>query len=185
VRKLLSEAARLAVDAAVFSTTAAGPTQSAGLLNGLTPLTPSASSLGFDACGQDLGALVADIATRGGGANAAFIASPKQSTAVKFWAGGLIGRNDVLPVAGAASIPEGTIIGIEPESFACTFILPEFTVADVTALHQEDTAPVTNLLTSSPVKSMFQTDAIALKMTVWGDWCMRAPHVSYIDATNW
>ena len=28
-------------------------------------------------------------------------------------------------------------------------------------------------------------DALALKMTLWGDWCMRAPHVSFMDAVQW
>jgi hypothetical protein len=185
VRILLQEAARLAVDAAIFSTTAGSAARSPGILNGLTPLTPSGSSLGFDACGQDLGALVHDIAVRGGGANAAFIASPKQATSIKFWAGGLIGRNDILPVASAASIPDGTVIAVEPASVAVTFVLPEFSVSSVAAVHQEDTSPVTDLLTGVPVKSMFQTDAIMIRMTIWGDWVMRAPHVSFMNAVAW
>lgn len=184
VKQLLREASTLAIDAAIFSPNPASPAQSAGLLNGLTALTPSSSTLGFDACGQDLGTLTHNIALSGGGSNVAFIASPKQATAIKFWSGSIVASEN-LPVAGAASVPDGTVIAIEPASLAISLGAPEFSVSSVAAVHQEDTAPVTNLLTGSPVKSMFQTDAIVLKMELWGSWAMRAPHVSFMSAVNW
>jgi hypothetical protein len=187
LRVLLSEAASLAVDAAVLSTTAASPARSAGLLYGLTPLAASTTG-GFDSCGSDLGKLVADIASRGGGARAAFIAAPSQATAIRFWAGGQFGTtaaNDVLPVAASAALADGTVICIEPESFACTFGELQFSMSQDSLLHFEDTSPAditsgTGTL-ATPVKSLFQTDSLAIKMTLWGDWVMRAPHVSYID----
>jgi hypothetical protein len=126
LRQLLTEAAGLAIDAAVLSTTAASAAQSAGLLHGLTPLTASTAT-GFDACGADLGKLVADIASRSGGQRAAFIAAPAQATAIRFWAGGQFGvtpANDVLPVAASAALADGTVICIEPESFATTVRRP-------------------------------------------------------------
>jgi hypothetical protein len=192
LRQLLTEAASLAIDAAVLSTTAGSAAQSAGLLHGLTPVAASTTG-GFDSCGQDLGKLVADIASRGGGARAAFIAVPGQATAIRFWAGGQFGvtpANDVLPVAASAALADGTVICIEPESFATTLGEVRFDMSMGSTLHMEDTSPAditgpTGTL-AQPVKSMFQTDLIALKMSLVGaDWCMRAPHVSYMTAVQW
>jgi hypothetical protein len=192
LRVQLTEAANLAIDAAVLSTTAASAAQSAGLLHGLTPLAASTST-GFDACGSDLGKLVADIASRGGGARAAFIAAPSQATAIRFWAGGQFGvtpQTDVLPVAASAALADGTVICIEPESFATTLGEVSFDMSTGTSLHMEDTSPADIVppsgTPSTPVKSMFQTDLLALKMSLLGaDWCMRAPHVSYMTGVQW
>jgi hypothetical protein len=195
LRVLLTEAAGLAIDAGVFSTNAASTGSSAGLMNGLTPLTPTPAAsapYGFDACGQDLGKLVGDIATRGGGRRAVFIGAPSQATSIRFWAGGQFSatpQNDVLPVAASAALADGTVVCVEPESFACSFGVPEFSVSSVAALHMEDTTPAdivsgTGTL-AVPVKGMFQIDALALKMVLRGDWCMRAPHVSFMDAVQW
>lgn len=190
LRTLITEAAGLAIDAAVLSTTAASAGQSAGLLYGLTALTPTAAPYGFDACGQDLGKLVGDIAARGGGRRALFIGAPAQATSVRFWAGGQFGataQTDVLPVSASAALANGTVIALEPESFACTFGAPQFSISNVAALHMEDTTPgqIVSGTPSTPVKSMFQIDALALKMTLWGDWVMRAPHVSFMTGVQW
>jgi hypothetical protein len=192
LRVLITEAAGLAIDGAVLSTAAATPAQSAGLLHGLTALTPSTAS-GFDACGADLGKLVSDIASRGGGSRAAFIAAPSQATSIRFFAGGQFGvtaQTDVLPVAASAALADGTVVCLEPESFVCTLGEVSFDTTTGATLHFEDTSPqdIANAsgTVAVPVKSMFQTDSIALRMTLFGaDWCMRAPHVSYMTGVQW
>lgn len=191
LRVLLTEAAGLTLDAAIFSTNPGSAAQSPGILDGLTAIASTATGTGFDTCAQDLGTLVGDIASRGGGARAVFVAAPKEATAIRFWAGGQFGitaQNEVLPIGASAALPAGTVICIEPGSFATTIGAPEFSVSTVAAIHQEDTDPtdiVSGGVASTPVKSMFQIDALALKMTLWGDWCMRAPHVSYMTDATW
>jgi Phage capsid family len=188
VRVLIAEAAGPAIDAGIFSAAAASPQKSAGIMNGVTALTPTSGTFNFDNVGQDLGKLVGDLASRNGGAHAVFIASPAQATAIRFYAGGQFSispQDDVLPVAGSAALAVGTIVCLEPSSFACSFQPPEFETGLMATIHMEDTTPVNPLLPATPVKSMFQIDAIALKMTLWGDWCMRAPHVSFMDAVQW
>jgi hypothetical protein len=192
VRVLLTEAAGIALDAAMFSTNAATAAMPAGILNGLAALTAtSGTGLGFDACGQDLGKLVQDIASRGGGAHAFFVAAAHQAIAIRFWAGGQFGRTpegDVLPVGASAGLPAGTVLAIEPASLALTLSDPVFSVANVATVHQEDTTPsdiVSGGTPATPVKSMFQTDALALRMILTANWGMRAPHVSYMTGVGW
>jgi hypothetical protein len=192
LRMLMTEAAGMAIDTAMFSTSAATAAQPAGLLNGLTALSPSTSSLGFDGCGQDLGSLVQDIAGRGGGRRSFFIGAPKQSVSIRFFAGGQFDatpNSDILPVAASVGLPVGSIMCIEPESLAFSISNPEFSIANVAAIHQEDTTPQ-NITGGSPspavpVKSMFQTESFALRMVVWASWGMRAPHVSYMTSVVW
>jgi hypothetical protein len=188
VRQLLTEAAGIAIDAAMFSAAPASGVQPAGLLNGLTALPPtSTSTLGFDSCAQDLGVLVQDVATRGGGRKIFFVAAPAQAIAIRFWAGGQFSvtpATDVLPVAASVGLPVGSVVAIEPESLAFAIGDPQFTVSKVAALHMEDTTPQ-NIGGAVPVKSMYQIDAFALKMTVRATWGMRAPHTSFMNAVQW
>jgi hypothetical protein len=99
-------------------------------------------------------------------------------------------QTDVLPVAASAALADGTVICIEPESFACCLADVRFDTALGSTLHMEDTSPAditgpTGTL-AQPVKSVFQTDLIALKMSLLGvDWCVRAPHVSYMTGVQW
>jgi hypothetical protein len=191
VRMLLTEAAGLALDAAVFSTSAGTAGQPAGVLNGVTAVAPVAGPTGFDACGQDLGNLVKDIAQRAGGRSAFFIGAPAQATAIRFWAGGQFGINpdtETLPVEGSAALADGTVVCIEAPSLAITLADPEFEASKMAAVHQEDTAPadiVSGGAAAVPVKSMFQIDATALRMTLRADWAMRAAHVSYLTGATW
>jgi Phage capsid family len=187
LRALIIEAAGPAIDAAVLSTAAATSNKPAGILHGVAPLAAATGS-GFDTCAEDLGALIGDIAVRNGGAHAIFIASPAQSMSIRFF------TTETIPSVGSAALPAKTVIAIEPSSFASIIGAPEFEVGTVATIHQEDTSPADvgsppgatgpNVV-AAPIKSMFQVDAIALKMTLWGDWCMRAPHVAYMDAVGW
>jgi hypothetical protein len=181
LRTMLTQAAGMAIDAQMFSTIAGDATKPVGLFNGLTPITPTAATAsGFDACSQDLGLLAQDIATRGGGRRAFFIAAPAQAISIKFYTGG----GDVFPLAASSGMAAKSAACIEPESLAFAIADPEFAVGNVAAIQQEDTAPA-DLLTIPPVKSMFQIDAIALRMVVFAAWAMRAPHAAYMTAVNW
>lgn len=185
LRALLTEMAGLAIDAAIFSTDAASSAKSAGILNGLTPVTASTTT-GFDGCGQDLGALTANVASRGGGQGVAFVAAPPQAISIRFWAGGQFESSGGLPVAAAATLANGVVIAIEPASLAFSFGAPSFSVSKVAALHMDDAPAGADLMSGSQsVKSMWQVDALVIKMTLWGDFVMRAPHVAFMQGVLW
>lgn len=181
LRTLLTEQAGLAIDAAVFSTDAASAARSAGILYNLTPIASVGAGFGIDSCGQDLGQLAGDIGSRGGGRNIAFIAAPAQGVAIRFWSGEY--STTGLPVASSPVLAEGTVIGIEPPSFAYSFGTPEFSVGKMAALQMDD-APAGPTM-AAPFKSLWQIDAFGLKMTLWGDFAMRAPHVAYMTDVPW
>jgi len=182
VRQTLGEASGLAIDAALFSNTPADDTRPAGLLNGVTPIT--AAPAGPDAMARDLAALINALAEHGAGLAPAIVAAPAQAFAIKLMAAAHFDA----PVL-AAAIPNRTVIAIEPSSLAVGFdSRPEFSVSTAGTLHMEDVAPqpiVDGGAMAQPVRSMFQTDSLALRMLLRASWAMRAPHAAWTTNTNW
>jgi hypothetical protein len=90
------------------------------------------------------------------------------------------------PIFASMVLPAGTVICVETRSVVATIdtVVPEFSVAEATLL-QMDTSPV-DVVAGSPTRSVFQLDSLALKMSLRNvDWKLRAPHVSWVQATNW
>jgi len=80
---------------------------------------------------------------------------------------------------------------VEVGSFVSGFNpVPEFRASDQTSYHMEDTSPqdITGGTPSPavPVRSMFQTDSLALKMDLWAAWGLRAAgHVQFTSGVSW
>jgi hypothetical protein len=182
-RSLLSESAALAFDAALFGSQADNGVTPPGLLAGVSASTPASGTDKRENMLADLGTLVQDIASRGGGGDPAFVMAPAQAVFAK----GYLGPHFDAPVLASMVLPAGTAICIEQRSVVATIaaVTPEFSTAESTLLMMDDSAP-TDVVAGSPTRSLFQIDSTALKMTLRGiDWKMRAPHVALIDAVNW
>jgi hypothetical protein len=182
VRSLISEATALQLDTTLFSTTAEDTVNPGGILAGVTPITASTgSSNKWDNMNDDITALIEALADNYAGLAPVFICSPGQAASIKLRSGG----NFDYPVLASTALVAGTVIAVEPASLAATItdVAPEFTTAEGTLLHEESTTPVdivTGGTAATPVKSLFQIDAIGLKMVL-----RRAPHVAWVEGTNW
>ncbi|HMF27235.1 MAG TPA: hypothetical protein VKE42_00600, partial [Candidatus Cybelea sp.] len=65
---------------------------------------------------------------------------------------------------------------------------PEFFVSTAGTIHMEADLPrhiVDGAPATPTVRSLFQSDALALKMLLRAAWGMRAPHVAWTTNTNW
>jgi hypothetical protein len=151
-----------------------------GILNGVTSITPTAGG-GLNAMTADIKALFGALSSNGAGKNAILVVSNDLLASLKLMAGP---KFDV-EVFGSTGLPIKTIIAIEPSSFCSAFDpTPEFSVSNAGVLHMEDTTPGSP--TSVPAKSMFQIDALAMRMTLRSAWGMRANgHVQYITGATW
>jgi hypothetical protein len=76
--------------------------------------------------------------------------------------------------------------------FSATGDEPRFDVSDQATLHMEDTSPAqigttgTPNVVAAPVRSMWQTDSIALRMVMDLNWSMRrAGVVAYTTGVTW
>jgi len=184
-RVAISESTALALDAAMFSTDPDDGIKPAGLLHGVAPLVATAGG-GAAALAGDVGKLLAALAANGAGLAPVFIAAPQQAGALKVWAGPKFDY----PVLASAVLAAGTVIAIEASAFASAFSpIPEFSSCIQGVLH-EDTVPlqiVDGSGTLAPgVRSLWQTDTIALRMILRASYAMRGTGlVQVIQNVTW
>jgi hypothetical protein len=185
---LLREDASAKLDASLFSNTAATTAQPAGILDGVSPL--SAATAGADAMDTDLSALAAAIGTATAGL--AFVAHPAQAYAIKLLRRGSTFPADV-PVWPTLGVTEGTVIALDPRAFVSAFgPEPEITVPRDATVHLDDATPLPISTAGSPntvaapVRSLFQTDCIGVRMLLRATWAWRqAGAVAWMQNTNW
>jgi hypothetical protein len=123
---LLIESMALALDSAVFGVQPAGASP-AGILNGIAPLS-AAGRVGSvqDTAAEDIAALTAALVAVGAGCAPALIMNPKQANALKFVASPKFD----LPIWPSNAVAAGTIIMVEPTSFASAFApTPRFEIS--------------------------------------------------------
>jgi hypothetical protein len=186
IEQNVTEAAAVRLDTELFSNTASSSTRPAGLLNGLS--TVGAATAGSEAMGQDIGKLLGALASAGGGRNPVFVCSPPQAGSLKLRAG----AQWDYPVLSSPALAAGTVVCIEAGSFASGFsAIPEIDTTNAGALHFEDTTPLQLVsgagpTTASPIRSLFQTDASAIKMVLRCSWGMRAAgHIQIVTSVTW
>ena len=179
VRTLLAQAAAITLDKYLFDNVAGDTVRPPGLLNGVTPITPTAGS-GQAAMVGDVGSLIAALANGGGGMDPVLVGSAAQATRLSL----LAPPKFDIPVLSTCMLADKTLVAVESSALVSGFMpIPEFDVATETAIQQE-TQPGT--LMAGPTRSMFQTQSFALKMILRCAWGIRAPGmVAVVTGTNW
>lgn len=197
ITQMLREAAAVALDASMFSTTAATTARPAGILNGIAPKTATVSGGPADADAamlNDLEMLSAAIADAVSGL--AYVAHPKQANAIKLRLGSFLSDDiQVWPTIGVAA---GTVICLDPQAFVSGFSAElEIKVAAHTLVHMEDTTPLpvgtpgTPPTVAAPLQSTFQTGTLAIKLVLQAAWGWRVPTpgpptpVSWLQGATW
>jgi hypothetical protein len=189
VSTLLREDFAATLDYVVFGTAAAvAGTNPAGLLNGVSPLTATTGGdvTGQEAMLQDLNALAGVIAD-GGGSEVVYIAATRQALAAKT----RLPRADSITIWPCSQLAAGTVIAVEPNAFVSA-ISPEpmIEAAIDGAVHMA--SPASPLATgtgptvATPIRSLYQTDSIALRCMLDLTWAMRASNmVAYLTGATW
>src|SRR5262249_45105092 len=137
VRQTTSEAAGLALDAAMFSNLADDGAHPQGLLFGVTPIT-AATGGDVGAMAADIKALFAALAANGAGKNAVIVAAVPQLASLKIYAGAKFD----FEVFGSQALAAGTVVALEPSSVVSGISpVPTFFAGNQNALHMEDTSP--------------------------------------------
>jgi hypothetical protein len=185
IKQTVSEAAALVLDAALFGTQAQSAAQPRGLLNGVTPITGTSGG-GVNAMSGDFRALFSALAANGAGKAPLFAAAPQQVASLKLMAGPKFD----FEVLSSAALAAGTVVAVEPSSLVSGFDpVPQFDVGQGPAPHFDDAA--TDISTppatvAAPVKSLWQTDSLALRMILRAAWAMRASgHVQVVTGASW
>lgn len=184
VRQVLEEDGAVSLDAAYFSNAAGTDIVHPGLLNGLTPIA------GFD--GNDALAFETDVS------NILAVIGPRNSGSIAFVTGMAAAERIALkfplfrsPVFGSQAVSDSTLIGVDAGNLVHAF--GEFDVATSTnATVHMDTEPTQLSIPGSPntaaapTRSLFQTDAIAIR--ILGDAAFGARKsnaVAYVTNVSW
>jgi len=185
------------LDAILLDDTAASTTRPAGLKNGVS-LTNSA------------GATAANVATDVKTLMANFVSTDSPKDVVFIMNGArVLGLRTIATTTGERAFPEinsGNLMGIPVvESGNCTaaevysvncsafytaYDAPRFSMSNTAVIHMEDTTPLEIVsgvpTTADPVRSLFQTDSMAIRMILPVTWKMvRASMVDGIDVVAW
>jgi hypothetical protein len=191
VRTMLRESVGLRLDAAMFSTAAAvAGERPAGLLNGVTPLTPTAGG-GDDAMDRDLVNLATAVSGVAG-SSIVFVASPAAALKLALRRGEMPYR-----VLTSAALAAGTIMAVATNALATAVDpVPEIDAARDALVHMDtqpahigvpdDADPDTLATISAPARSFFQTDTVGLRLILGASWQVRAAGaVAVVNSVSW
>ena len=130
-----TESLQLILDAQVFSNSAGDTTKSAGLLNGLSPLTESVKDDELDAMLEDVLTTAGAVAAVASGAPIILVAGPKRAIKLKMW-------RDRVPfeIFGSNSVPETDLIAVATNGIASSVDeIPTMTQSREATLHMSTT----------------------------------------------
>lgn len=183
VRQLIREDAAANLDAAYFSTDAGTDTVHAGLLNGVSSL---AGYAGGDrtAIETDLAAL-SDAVSAAGSGDVMFVASPARVARLRIKAPEIAREVTMLPSLAVAAT---TIIAVDPVSIAHgAGDSIDIAASREAVVHMsDDPDPIVDGTTADPVRSMWQTDAVALRLLVDVAFApRRSGAVAWLESATW
>lgn len=204
IRNAIQEDTSVALDTVLLDATAVSATRPAGIRNGVATLTATAGG-GFAALVGDLKQFVGALITASNGNIRApvWIMNPIQalSIAVTQNAGGDFpwaqeinnNRFQGYPVILSSTVTAGMVILVDAADFVTVEgDAPRFDVSDQATLHMEDTTPLaigtvgTPTVVAAPVRSLYQTDSIALRMIMPINWTFRRAGVlAWTTGVTW
>jgi HK97 family phage major capsid protein/HK97 family phage prohead protease len=204
ISNAIQEDTSVAIDTVLLDATAASAIRPAGLRNGVGATAATA--------GGGLAALVGDVtglsaalvsSTSGNLRNPVWIMNPTAANAIGLLQNslGLFPFRDEMnrgtlngwPVIVSGTVTAGQVILIDAADFvSVTGDDPRFDVSDQATLHMEDTTPLAIVADASPdvvaapVRSLWQTDTIGIRMILPMNWAMRRTGViAWTQSITW
>lgn len=184
VAAILEQDIARSIDATLLDANAATAIRPAGLRNGVTGLTASTATDPATAAAADIKALVAAISDPAP-VDFVIIAAAPQAIALS-----LAYPQLAVPVLASDVLPPGTVIGVDAADFVSSTDRDSFTIAASTeaVLHESD-APdpiVAAGATAAPVRSLWQTDVVGVKLREHLGWLLRRPdRVAWLGGVAW
>jgi hypothetical protein len=129
---------------------------------------------------SDLAALAAAVAPVGG-TQIAFVAAPGEALKIALRSTGspplVLASNGLAAKTVMAVALNALVVAIDPE--------PRFSVSKDAVYHAEDTAPEP-ISGANPVRSLWQTDTVGLRLMLDISWALRAPgSVAWVAGVTW
>lgn len=168
----LIRAAALALDAALFDSTAETATRPAGLRQGVAATPASTATDPFEQFLADVMNLVNATSAVGGNGPYCLITSPGRAIQMLIR---MVRDLDMIAVLGSNAVGNDMICCAAAALVSAFELVPEIETSNATTLHMNDVpaAIVNGGAPASPQRSMFQTDSIAVKMRWQLSWARR------------
>jgi hypothetical protein len=174
----------LGIETLLFDATAIDTTRPAGLKNGINATAADS--------GTDVTAMFNDFATLGsivsavGATNIAFIASPKQFIKIQMRKSQ---NNFPYPIWCSSALADKTIACVALDALAVAVSEPRFETSKAATLVMNDVPAefvTSGGVLGAPVQSLFQSDAIGLRVLCDCDWCLRSSSgFAWMQNVNW
>jgi Phage capsid family len=187
VRQVLVESTGPTLDQVVFSTNAATASQPAGLLNGITPLTPAAvGQAKSEILVDDLQKIAIALGPVAGNSNIVLVGSSDASAALKM----RLPEGAEWPVLTSNSLAAKTVIGVATAAIVSAVEgVPQIEASKEAEIHY-DTVPgeIVDIggVLAAPVASLYQTDRVGLKLRWPISWALRDVRgIAWMQNVNW
>jgi hypothetical protein len=191
VEALIGQALREAIvsrlDSVLLGTAAAvAGVQPSGILNGISATTASALTPVGEAMVMDLAKLAGSVLQVAG--PVVFVCAPEQAVAIALRA-----PNFAYAVLPSDALAPGTVIAVSAGAFASVLSAARIEPGDGALVHMEDSNPLPiatgaqgSGVLATPSRSLWQTDAIGLKVVLPVSWAMRSTTgVAYMTSVTW
>lgn len=197
VRDAIVEDTAAILDPLLLDATAVSTARPAGLLNGISAVASGFAGGDYVAVREDFKALMAPFYSANGADNIVVIMNPAQGLNLSLMEGPVGDPNwltrikDRLTFIESTYATAGRLIAIRASDFAGAGGTPEFDVSEQATIHMEDTTPLeivsgTGPTTADPVRSLWQTASVGVRMLMDVSWTMRRTGmVQWIDGTTW
>jgi len=202
LRSMILDDTATAIDSVLLSASAGTTTAPPGLRNGVSGQTPTSGG-GFNALVGDVKNLVGVLVAANSLRAPVWIMNPAEALSISLTqnAGGDFpfkaeingGAFMGFPVILSTTQTAKTVILLDAaDFFSATSDSPVFAVSDTATLHMEDTTPLaigtvgSPNTVAAPTRSLFQTDTLAIRMTMDANWAMRRTGViAWVAAVTW
>lgn len=197
VRQAILEDTAKVLDPVLLDATAVSTARPAGLLNGISAVGTGFAGGDYQAVREDLKALLAPFVTADGVDNIVVIMNPTQGLSLSMMEGPVGDPNWLERIKERVTFIESTnatagrLIALRASDFAGAGGNPDFDVSEQATIHMEDTTPLeivsgTGPITADPVRSLWQTNSIGVRMLMDVSWVMRrSGMVQWINGTSW
>jgi HK97 family phage prohead protease len=197
VRQAIIEDTAATLDPILLDATAVSASRPAGLLNGVSAVGAGFAGGDYQAVKEDIKALLAPFHAANAADGIVVLMNPAQGLNMSLMEGPMGDPNwlqrikDRVTMIESTNVAANRLIAIRASDFAGAGGDPDFDVSEQATIHMEDTTPLeivsgTGPTTADPVRSLWQTASVGVRMLMDVSWTMRRTGmVQWVDTTTW
>jgi hypothetical protein len=187
VRDALSRSAALALDLALLDANASSASRPTGLRFGIGASTASALTDRTEAMLADIATVAGAVAAVAGNAPITLIANPVRAMMLRLRAP----RELPVAVLASSAVAAGDLIAVAPPALVSALGGVQIEAGREQTIHMFDPADAISVpgspnTVSAPVRSLWQTDCVGLRLHMTASWGLRSPAgLAWLTATGW